>query len=149
MKHDEMRREYRRPLYLALIMAIVGEVVLLVLYGFVLFPEGDPLTKVVWTLICALGMGAVTGALVALFVVAKLDGLSAIWASTFIWAAVMGIACNALCFFLGREFSMWGAHQHATLFLLSGFFPALGGGLVYSYLLFTERGQLLLSRMGL
>ena len=40
MKHDEMRREYRRPLYLALIMAIVGEVVLLVLYGFVLFPEG-------------------------------------------------------------------------------------------------------------
>ena len=45
MKQDEMRRECRRPLYPALIMAIVGEVVLLVLYGFVLFPEGDPLTK--------------------------------------------------------------------------------------------------------
>jgi hypothetical protein len=149
MGADEIRRQYLRPLYLALGITFMGEAVLFALYGVVLFPQGPILTKLAWAVACALGMGAVAGVCVTLLVVGRLDGTQAMWASTLIWALSLGVGCNALCFSLGRQFGMWGADTHPEAFLAGGFLPSVLGGIVYSYALFTQRGRALLARIGL
>lgn len=149
MGADEIRREHLRPLYLALVITFLGEAVLFVLYGVVLFPQGPILTKLVWVVACALGMGAVAGVFVTLLVVGRLDGTQAMWASTLIWVLSLGVGCNVLCLYLGQQFGMWGAHTHPEAFLAGGFFPSVLGGFVYSYALFTQSGRALLVRIGL
>lgn len=149
MGADEIRRQYLRPLYMALGITFMGEAVLFALYGVVLFPQGPILTKLAWAVACALGMGAVAGVFVTLLVVGKLDDTQAMWASTLIWVLSLGVGCNALCLYLGRQFGMWGAHTHPEAFLAGGFFPSVLGGVVYSYALFTQNGRVLLAKIGL
>ena len=46
----DARKMYIRPLIISLFFAIVGELLLLVIYGIILFPEGNLFYKVFWTL---------------------------------------------------------------------------------------------------
>jgi hypothetical protein len=149
MNLDKLHRGYRQPLYLALVMAIGGEGILWLVYGLLLFPEGGLVRMLIWSLACGTAMGAVTGTFVDLLVVGRLFGSKAILLSTAIFVGVMGIACNAVCFTLGRQLATWGAHTHPELFLAGGFVPSIPAGLLYSYLLFTQKGQVLLARVGL
>ena len=56
---EEARKLYVRPLIVSLFFAVVGELLLLVIYGIILFPEGNILYKVLWTLVfCGIGMGS-------------------------------------------------------------------------------------------
>jgi hypothetical protein len=149
MKLDELHRGYRQPLYLALLMALGGEVVIWLVYGLIWFPEGGLVRMLIWSLTCGIAMGAVTGTFVDSFVVGRHSGTKAILLSTAIFVGVMGVACNAVCFTLGRQLATWGAHTHPGLFIVGGLFLSIPAGLLYSYLLFSKKGQVFLARVGL
>jgi len=53
-------RPFARPLKLALLFSILGEAVLLVVYGLILFPEGSWVSKFMWTILSPIG-GAALG----------------------------------------------------------------------------------------
>ena len=60
-------RSFARPLKLAILFSVLGEAVILVVWGFYLFPEGSWFNKFMWTIVyCGLGMGGAFGSVVAL-----------------------------------------------------------------------------------
>ena len=58
---------YRRPLYLALGLAIFGEFLIFIVFAVLLFPSGSMIEKALWLLICGVAIGATTGTFVDLF----------------------------------------------------------------------------------
>ena len=77
---DDARKMFLRPLIISLFFAVAGELLLLVIYGIILFPEGNLMYKVLWTLgFCGIGMGATLGAGINLFIVGRHAGLKAIF----------------------------------------------------------------------
>ena len=94
-------------------------------------------------------MGVILGALVDLLVVKKFEGIKAIVASTAIAEIVLGGFCNTVCLTLDRQLRMWGGNSNPLLFLTGGYILTIIFGSFYSYLLFSNRGQLSLTRLGL
>lgn len=89
------------------------------------------------------------GALINLFVVDRWQSWKAIIATTILAIAVLGIACDMLCLALDRRFLYFGGAEDSLLFLRGGFLMAALGGLIAGWLIFTERGQQVLNRLGL
>ena len=55
---EDTRKLFIRPLIISLFFAVAGELLLLVIYGIILFPGGNMIYKVLWTLVfCGIGMG--------------------------------------------------------------------------------------------
>lgn len=136
------RASYIRPITLSIAFSVAGELVIFVVWGLILFPEGSIFNKLVWTLgFCGIGMGSAVGAAVVLFVVDRLDGLAAVLATAGIAVALLGVACNSLCLALDRHFLYFGGAEDMTLFLANGIAMAAVGGLVVGWLCFTDRGR--------
>ena len=146
---EEVLKQFKRPIFLGILMTFIAELIILVAFGFYLFPEGNKIKKVIWTLFfCGIGMGATFGALVSLFVVGKLTGVKAITASSIIVMIVL-FSCNILCFSLDLNFGFFGASSNPHLFLISGFIPSTIGAVLYSVLLFTRTGKTVLAKIGM
>jgi len=147
---EAIARAYRRPLVFSIAASVLGEAVLLIVYGMLLNPAGDLVAKALWTLVfCGLGMGSVVGALLVLLVVDRLEGAAAIGASATISAGVLGLFCNVLCYRLDSHyFHYFGAAEQPLLFLAPGIIlpAALGAG--FGWLMFTPRGRAVLDRRG-
>ena len=142
-------KQFKRPIFLGILMTFFAELIILIVFGFYLFPEGNKIKKLIWTLFfCGIGMGATFGALVSVIVVGKLTGTKAIITSSIIVITVL-FSCNVLCFSLDMNFGFFGARSNPFMFLLSGFIPSTIGAVVYSVLLFTSKGQTVLSKVGL
>ena len=144
-------RPWLRPIWLSIAASMAGEFVIWVVFGLVLFPEGDPFAKLIWTVVfCGLGMGATVGGMVSLFVVGRMDGGRAIAATTALALVVLGVACDVLCLNLDvHYFHYFGGEEAPGFFLLNGLVMSGLGGLAIGALLFTERGRGLLDRWGL
>lgn len=144
-------RPWLRPLWLSIGASMAGEFVIWVVFGLVLFPEGDPFTKLVWTVVfCGLGMGAVVGGMVSLFVVGRLDGAKAVAATTVLALLVLGVGCDVLCLNLDAHyFHYFGGEEDPVFFLMNGLLMSALGGLAIGSLVFTERGRRWLDRRGL
>ena len=146
----DARKMYIRPLIISLFFAIVGELSLLVIYGIILFPEGNLMYKVLWTLgYCGIGMGATLGAGINLFVMGRYAGPKAILLTILLSFLIMGVACDLLCLNLDLHFNYFGAQASPLLFSSGGVLGSLIAGAGIGGLLFSETGRSILERIGL
>lgn len=133
---------FARPLKLALLFSILGEAVILVIWGFVLFPEGSWVNKIMWTLVyCGMGMGGAFGAVVALGLLGRVHGWRAVVMTAALSTVMLGLFCNILCLRLDTTFGYFGAQGASGLFLANGIVMSAIGGALLGWLSFTERGR--------
>lgn len=136
-----------RPIKLSILFSILGEAVILLVWGMLLYPEGNLLHKFLWTIVfCGLGMGAAIGAIIALFVVGKWTGTYAVILCAELSGIILGLFCNYLCYNLDMHFDYFGGKETPLLFVINGMVMAIIGGAVVGWLCFTERGKRLLSK---
>lgn len=147
---EEAHKLYIRPLIISLFFAVAGELLLLVIYGIILFPEGNLMYKVLWTLgFCGIGMGATLGAGINLFIVGRHAGLKAIFITLLLSFLIMGVACDLLCLNLDLHFNYFGAQASPLLFSAGGVLGSILAGAGIGGLLFSETGRSLLETIGL
>ncbi|MDF1671641.1 MAG: hypothetical protein P1U83_18755 [Roseovarius sp.] len=73
----------RAPLKLALLFSAGGQAEIFVLWGLILFHEGNVFNTFMWTIVyCGFGMGVALGAVVALGILESLEGWKAIILTT-------------------------------------------------------------------
>jgi len=138
-----------RPLKLAILFSVLGESIIFVVWGLVLYPGGSVLNKLLWTvLFCGLGMGSAVGALIQLGIVGRLDGAAAVAATTVLGVLVLGVGCNLLCLGLDQHFQFFGGLDNGPLFVWNGVVMSAVGGLAVGTLCFTRRGRRVLERVG-
>ena len=145
---DVTRSDFTRPIVVAVMLTLSGEIVIFFLWGVVFFPGGVLLHKAVWAGTCSLAMGATIGALVNVVVTGRMDGRRAM-----LWTGSIYFIVLALCTFLCFRIDMatgghFGAREAPLLFIAGGLIPALGSSPVYSWLLVSKTGAKFLSRIG-
>lgn len=150
MTRDETELAFRRPIILGLTFSILGELIIFLIFGVFLHPQGSLLSKFLWTVVyCGVGMGAAFGALVDLFVVNKLSGKKAIFACAIISTLILGVGCNLLCLNLDQHFQYFGGQESPLIFVINGVVMATLGGLLGGWLLFTNKGNNMLTKIGI
>jgi hypothetical protein len=145
---EDSRKMYTRPMIVSLAVCIFGELFLFIIYGVVLFPQGNLLYKFLWTVICGIGMGATVGAFLNLFIIDKYIGIKAITLTLLLTLVTLGIICNRLCFQLDLHFHYFGAETNPMLFFMGSIAGSIVAGLIIALLLFSEKGDILLHRFG-
>jgi hypothetical protein len=147
---ENARKIFSRPLIVSLFFSVIGELLLLVLYGIILFPEGNMMYKVLWSLgFCGIGMGAILGTGINLLIVGRFAGSKAILLTILLAALTMGLACDLLCLNLDLHFNYFGAQASPVLFAAGGVLGSLIGGAGIGGLLFSETGRSILDRIGI
>ena len=139
---------YTRPMIVSLAVCIFGELLLFIIYGVVLFPQGNHLYKFLWTVICGIGMGVTVGAFVNLFIIDKYIGIKAITLTILLTLATLGIICNRLCFQLDLHFHYFGAETNPILYNSGSIAESMVAGLVIALLLFSEKGDMVFHKLG-
>ena len=130
-------RSFARPLKLAILFSVLGEAVILVVWGFYLFPEGSWFNIVY----CGLGMGGAFGSVVALGLLGRVDGWRAVVLSALLSTVMLGLLCNTLCLRLDMTFGYFGAQGAGLLFMVNGIVMSAIGGAVLGWMTFTDRGR--------
>lgn len=147
---SDSRKEYLRPIKLAIFFSVLAEAIIFVVWGLILYPEGNLLHKFLWTIVfCGLGMGATTGAFISLFVVGRWNGVKAILATAAISTVLLGFLCNLLCYKLDMHFDYFGGPETPELFIWNGLVMAFIAGALVGYLLFTNAGKNILDKIGI
>jgi hypothetical protein len=143
----DTREMFIRPLIISLLFTVVGEFLLLVIYGIILFPDGNMIYKVLWTLVfCGIGMGATLGTSINLFIIGRYVGLKAILVTILLSFLIMGVACDLLCLNLDLHFNYFGAQINPLLFSTGGMLGSLIAGAGIGGLLFSRTGQSIMER---
>jgi hypothetical protein len=145
--HTVTRKEMTRPIAVAVTLTVLGEVFYFIVWGLILFPEGETWVKAVWTATCGLGMGGTIGALVSWRVVGRFAARRAGVAAGAICFGVLAY-CSFLCVGIGSATGYFGAHTHHALFIWGGLIPAFLSSFFYGWVLFSEGGTNLLDRVG-
>lgn len=150
MKQEIKRKDMVRPLIVSIIFTWLAELILLLYYGIYLSNEGSIVDKIIWTLgFCGIGMGLSLGGLINLFIVGRLNKTRAIILTMVFATLTLGIACNWLCMNLDRHFRYFGGAENPYLHFLPSFFASIIAGFILGWLLFTSKGEKLLSKLGL
>ena len=145
----EQREHYIRPIKVTILMTLMAELGLFVIFGLLLFPQGNLLYKLIWTgVYCRIGMGAATGALIVLIVVGRFEGMRALLAG-FFTATLSLLTCNVLCLIIDRHYNFFGGYEAPALFFWNGVVMIIPGSALLSWLLFTEQGNKVLDRFRL
>jgi hypothetical protein len=143
----DTREMFIRPLIISLLFTVVGEFLLLVIYGILLFPDGNMIYKVLWTLVfCGIGMWATLGTSINLFIIGRYAGLKAILVTILLSFLIMGVACDLLCLNLDLHFNYFGAQINPLLFSAGGMLGSLIAGAGIGGLLFSRTGQSIMER---
>lgn len=128
------RRDVMRPILSAVTLTVLGELIIFVLWGTLLFPSGNLLHKLGWTLTCGIAMGATIGAFVNVVVTGRLQALIAALSAGGIYFAVLGV-CVFLCYYIDQSTGYFGASEAPQLFILGGLIPAALTSIIYGWFL--------------
>lgn len=141
--------QYLRPLYVATILSVSFEAFIFIIFGLILYPEGNIFYKLIWTIFfCGLGMGGAIGTWINILIIDSYNGFKAI-VYTVLIATVFLTACDLLCLKIDHVFHYFGAHTNPYLFFVSGFIMTIIGSIIAGILLFTKTGDKVLSSLGL
>lgn len=145
---QKRRNIYIRPFILFYLNSLIAEIIFLAVGVFIMTGTRDLFYKVMWTLVfCPLGMGGAMGALTNCFIVDHYYGKKAAQFTGILSLLVLS-TCNYLCYNLGRHFGWFGANEHPMWFHWR--YPMIWVvGYWNGLLLFTDRGQERLARLGL
>jgi hypothetical protein len=147
---DDTRKIFNRSVIVSIGFTVLGELLLLVTHGFILFPAGLILYKALWALVfCGIGMGATLGAFINLIVTGRYFGIKAVIFTTVLSLIILGMLCGLLCFNLDLTFQYFGANTNPTLFLLNGIIGSIVAGIGIGGLLFSKAGNTALVRLRL
>ena len=119
-------------------MTLAAEFFYLTIWGLWFFPDGNLVSKMVWSLVCGLGMGAVIACATLAFVEGVFEGAKAILIAASI-VALVGTLCAILCWQIDLNFNYFGGDTHSQFFVISGIVPAIFGGMFYGWLLYSSR----------
>lgn len=149
-KIDSPALRWLRPVLVATVFTSAGELLIFVVFGLLLYPGGNLLLKLLWTLgFCGIGMGVAIGLIAKHWIEGRFKAGAAVAMTALLAGVVLGIGCNALCFVIDRHADFFGAHENPVMWLSSGFVMALAGGAAIGALLFTAKGRRLLERIGI
>ncbi len=144
------RAHYLRPIYVSLSLSVLAELGLFLYFGFAQNTDGHFLHKFLWSVVfCGVGMGSVFSVAIILFVLDRLEGWFAVFMTTTLAIILFGVGCNTLCYELDQKFNYFGGSTNSELFLYTGWLLSIIGGLFVGILLFTNRGEQLLDRLGI
>lgn len=144
------RAHFLRPIYVSLSLSVAAEAGLFLYFGVAQNTTGHLLHKFLWSVVlCGVGMGSVFGVAIILFILDRLEGWFAVFMTTTLAIILLGVGCNTLCFTLDQKFSYFGGSLNSELFLFTGWFLSIIGGLLVGILLFTNRGKQLLDKLGI
>lgn len=150
MKKELSFVTYFRPLIVGILISMLGEALIFIIWGVILYPEGSLLHKFIWTIVlCGFGMGSGGGALITLVVSGRFWGRLAILVCALISLVLLGLFCNFLCFEIDMSFNFFGAHETPDLFIWNGIIMSVVGGVLIGWLCFTHKGNALLERVNL
>lgn len=139
--------EVLRPLKLSILFSVLGELVIFLIWGVLLYPDGNLLHKFLWTVVfCGLGMGSTIGAAISLLVVGKWKGIQAVILCAELSGLILGIFCNYLCYSLDMNFDHFGGMDTPVLIVITGTVMAILGGALVGWLCFMENGKKILNR---
>ncbi|BCR93100.1 uncharacterized protein AKAW2_10146A [Aspergillus luchuensis] len=139
---------YIRPFLLFYLNSLIAEIIFLAVSVFIMTGTRDLFYKVMWTLVfCPLGMGGAMGGLTNGFIVDHYYGKKAAHFTGILSLLILS-ACNYLCYNLDRHFGWFGANEHPMWFHWR--YPMIWVvGYCNGLLMFTDRGQERLARVGL
>lgn len=139
---------YLRPFLLFYLGSLLAETIFLAVGIFIMSGTGDLLYKILWTLVfCPLGMGGAMGGIINCFIVDQHYGKKAAHFTGLLALLVLS-SCNYLCYNLDRHFGWFGAAEHPMWFHWR--YPMIWGvGYLNGLLMFTDKGQERLVRMGM
>ncbi|KJJ30567.1 hypothetical protein AFLA70_106g003781 [Aspergillus flavus AF70] len=145
---QKRRNIYLRPFLLFWLNSLFAEIIFLAVGLFIMTGTRDLLYKVLWTLVfCPLGMGGAMGGLINCFIVDHYYGKRAAHFTGILSLLILS-SCNYLCYNLDRHFGWFGATEHPLWFHWR--YPMIWlVGYVNGLLLFTDRGQERLAKLGL
>lgn len=141
-------RIYIRPFALAAIFTVVGETMMFVLWGMVLYSEGDVLARLLWAVVDAFAMSAVIGLMVGFIVGGRYNGAVAGVISSFCYATVL-VAGILICFELDIVLGLFGIRNNPKLYIITVLLATLLSTPLYGWLLHSDKGKALFSRIGL
>lgn len=143
------KKQLLRPVKLGILFSVLGEVVIFLIWGLWLYPEGDILQKFLWSIVfCGVGMGATVGVVVSWWVEGKFWGKPAIVACGLISFVILGLFCNFLCSQFDMHFNYFGSALTPNLFIINGMVMSIFGGALLGWLNFSYRGIKLLEKFG-
>lgn len=142
------RRHYVRPLVLAAMFTVVGETMVVVLWGFILYPGGGILSKLLLAAASAIVMAVAIGLMVGFIVGGRFKGPVAAVASSLCYTIVL-VAGILISYKIDMATDLFGVRRDPTLFVLTGVLPAISSAPLYGWLLHGELGKDLLARLGL
>ena len=122
----------------AVTMTLAAELIYFTVWGLWLFPEGNLISKITWTMTCGVAMGAVIALATLILVEGNLQDAKAILAAAGI-VALVGTFCAILYSQIDHSFNYFGGKTHTLMFILSGVIPAIVGGILYGWVLYSSR----------
>ena len=137
-----------RPIAVAVLFTVVGEIIYFLLWGVIWFPAGELWRKVGWTATCGLAMGIVIGAVVLLLAMQSRKRPPALTVTGAVYAGVL-LYCTALCLLIARSVGYFGANSDPALFIGGSVIPIIVSTGFYAWLVATENGAKALARIGL
>lgn len=142
------RRDRFRPFRLALVFTAVGESIYFLVWGLWLYPAGNTLGKLTWTVTCAATMAFVIGIAVSVLAFRKPDRMAALVGTAILYVVVLSI-CTLICYGFDSHFDYFGGASDPGLFVIAGLIPAAISAFPYAWLLNTAKGQSVLERLGI
>lgn len=139
---------YIRPLVLAAVFTVPGEGILFVYWGVMLYPGGDIVAQLIWTAASGIGTAVAIGLMVGFIVGGRYEGTIAGVISAFCYATVL-VAAILISYQADVALDLFGARNNPMLFVLTGVVPTFLTAPLYGWLLHSNLGKALLSRIGL
>ncbi|MBR9651081.1 hypothetical protein [Thalassovita aquimarina] len=143
----QKRRERLRPFKLALAFTAAGELTYFLGWGLWLYPAGNVLLKLAWTVTCAIAMAVAVGVVVTVWRARKPDRLTTWIGTAFLYALILSI-CTMICYIMDSRFDYFGGASAPTLFVTAGLLPAFLSAIPFTWLLHASRGRDTLNRLG-
>ena len=142
------RTDYVRPLAVAAVFTVAGEAMVFIVWELVHYPGGDVTAKLLWVTLAAMVLAAAIGFMVGFIVGGRYHGTVAAVVSSFCYATVL-IAGILISYEIDMAKNLFGVRRDPELFVLTGILPAILTAPLYGWLLHSNLGKALLSRIGL
>lgn len=143
------RQMYTRPLIFSIFLAVFIEIINLILFSILTDSTEQLVDKTIWTVgVGGIGMGAVLGVFLVFSFVGQIEGKQAIAGTTFFSVLILGVVAKLAAIKMETINIAFNLGEWSTIYFINGVVTATLGGALLGWLLFSKKGNDLLSRFG-